>query len=101
MRSPLTHEEIVKITKLQIDQLSDRFAARGLELEVGADTLEALAREGFDPVFGARPLKRLIQRKIENGVATALLKGEISEGDCVFVSGSGEVFEICTDKAAA
>ncbi len=95
---PLTDDEILKIADLQIKELANRLSARGLGLEVAPEVVQALAREGFDPVYGARPLKRLIQKKIENGIATALLSGELEEGSVVQVSMNGDGFEV---RAAA
>ena len=86
---PLTDEEIRKITELQIEDLRRRLALKGLLIEVAPDVVTELAREGYDPVYGARPLKRLIQRRLENKIATALLKGDFAEGDTIVVS-SGE-----------
>ncbi len=95
---PLTDDEILKIADLQINELANRLSARELGLEVAPEVVQALAREGFDPVYGARPLKRLIQKKIENGIATALLSGELEEGSVVQVSMNGDGFEV---RAAA
>jgi ATP-dependent Clp protease ATP-binding subunit ClpB len=76
----LSDTEIRSITELQIEELKRRLSVRGIELDVEPEIIEMLAREGFDPVYGARPLKRLIQKKIENRIATALLDGSIEEG---------------------
>jgi ATP-dependent Clp protease ATP-binding subunit ClpB len=76
----LTDAEIRSIAELQIEELKQRLGVRGIELEVESEVFDMLAREGFDPVYGARPLKRLIQKKIENRIATALLDGSIEEG---------------------
>ena len=56
-------------------------AGKGLELEVNTEATEALAREGYDPVYGARPLKRLIQKRIQDRLALMLLNGDIKPGD--------------------
>ncbi|UCG52260.1 MAG: ATP-dependent chaperone ClpB [Candidatus Latescibacterota bacterium] len=90
----LSDEEIRRITELQIDNLKLRLALNGLDLEVEPDVVHALAEEGFDPVYGARPLKRLIQKRIENRIATALLDGSVREGDTVLVSATNGEFEI-------
>jgi len=86
--------DIRRIAELQVDRLRRRMAARGVRLEVDPEVIESLARDGYDPVYGARPLKRLIQRRIENRVATALLEGRIEEGGAVRVSGSGDAPEV-------
>jgi ATP-dependent Clp protease ATP-binding subunit ClpB len=91
---PLTDEEIRKITELQIKNLRRRLALKGLLIEVSPDVVTKLAREGYDPVYGARPLKRLIQRRLENKIATAVLKGEFAEGDTIVVRAGDAGFEI-------
>jgi ATP-dependent Clp protease ATP-binding subunit ClpB len=97
----LTDDEILSITELQIKLLELRLAGRGLYLEVAPDVVRVLAREGFDPVYGARPLKRLIQKRIENGLATALLDGSIGDGDVVQVTMGEDGIEIrSTGKGA-
>jgi len=85
----LGDDEIRQIAELQIEALSKRLLERGITLEVEAEVVDMLAREGFDPVYGARPLKRLIQKKIESRIATALLDGSIDETGTVKVSGAG------------
>jgi ATP-dependent Clp protease ATP-binding subunit ClpB len=75
-----------KIVSLQIDLLRKRLADRRIALEVSTDVLDALAKEGFDPTFGARPLKRLIQRKIQNPLAVMILDGRFADGDLVRAS---------------
>src|SRR5205085_1879526 len=74
-----------KIVDLQIETLRKRLADRRLSLEVSNDALDLLAKEGFDPQFGARPLKRLIQRKVQNPLAVMLLEGRFADGDTVTV----------------
>ena len=91
---PLSDDEIRKITELQIADLRRRLEARGVGIEVAPEVVSGLAREGYDPVYGARPLKRLIQRRIENKIATAFLKGEFADGDTITVTAGGDGFEI-------
>jgi ATP-dependent Clp protease ATP-binding subunit ClpB len=86
----LSDDEIRQIAELQLEELSKRLLDRGITLDVQPDVVEMLVREGFDPVYGARPLKRLIQKKIESRLATALLDGSIDETGTVKVSGAGE-----------
>jgi ATP-dependent Clp protease ATP-binding subunit ClpB len=83
---PLSDAEIRSITKLQIEDLRRRLAEKGFGLDVSPDVVSQLAQEGYDPVYGARPLKRLIQRKLESGIAKALLRGGLREGGTVRVS---------------
>ena len=82
---PLTREQIGEIVDLQLARLSDRLAERGLSLELTDAAKEHLAEAGWDPTYGARPLKRAIQRLVENPLALRLLEGEFEEGDTVRV----------------
>jgi ATP-dependent Clp protease ATP-binding subunit ClpB len=77
----LDADHLRKIVTLQIDLLRKRLEDRRIALEVDDAVLDALAKEGFDPTFGARPLKRLIQRKIQNPLAMMLLEGKFVDGD--------------------
>jgi ATP-dependent Clp protease ATP-binding subunit ClpB len=82
---PLGREEIAEIVKIQVGHLIKRLADRHITLELTPATEELLAREGYDPVYGARPLKRTIQRLVQDPLALHLLNGEFSEGDTVIV----------------
>jgi ATP-dependent Clp protease ATP-binding subunit ClpB len=79
-------EELRRIVNLQIEILRKRLAERRITLEVTDAVLDALAKEGFDPAYGARPLKRLIQRKVQNPLAIQLLEGKFADGDTVKVA---------------
>jgi ATP-dependent Clp protease ATP-binding subunit ClpB len=81
----LTLENIKVIVKLQLNYLTKRAKERDIELVYSAAIQEMVAREGYDPTFGARPLKRLIQKKIQDTLALMILKGEAKEGDRVTV----------------
>jgi ATP-dependent Clp protease ATP-binding subunit ClpB len=83
---PLSREDLRRIVDIQVRALSDRLAARKLTLELTEDAYTILANEGYDPTFGARPLKRLLQRELENPLATKLLSGEVRDGDTVRVA---------------
>jgi ATP-dependent Clp protease ATP-binding subunit ClpB len=102
---PLTREQIGEIVELQLERLRARLAERGLSLELTDAAKEHLAEAGWDPTYGARPLKRAIQRLVENPLALRLLEGEFEEGDTVRVDAqNGElVFEKATaaEPAAA
>jgi ATP-dependent Clp protease ATP-binding subunit ClpB len=91
---PLGREEIERIVDIQVRLLSERLAERKLTVVLTEGARAFLATEGYDPAFGARPLKRLIQRQVQDPLALKLLSGEIREGDTVEVSaeGSGLVF---------
>ncbi len=92
---PLTREQLAEIVELQLERLRARLADRGLELELTDDAKQVVAEAGWDPTYGARPLKRALQRLVENPLALRLLEGEFGEGDTVRVAAKdGElVFE--------
>jgi ATP-dependent Clp protease ATP-binding subunit ClpB len=88
----LAREHIRAIVDIQLGQLRDRLAERKLTLELTEAALDLLAAEGYEPAFGARPLKRLIQRELQDPLAMRLLSGEIHEGETVTVDArDGEV----------
>jgi ATP-dependent Clp protease ATP-binding subunit ClpB len=92
---PLTKEQLAEIVELQLERLQARLAERGIELELTDDAKRVLAEAGWDPTYGARPLKRALQRLVENPLALRLLEGDFGEGDTVRVDAKdGElVFE--------
>jgi ATP-dependent Clp protease ATP-binding subunit ClpA len=81
----LSAEHIKKIVELQFIYLTKRAAERNIELSYTEKLKTLIAKEGYDPAYGARPLKRLIQKKIQDTLALMILKGEIKEGDTVTV----------------
>ncbi|HET7762735.1 MAG TPA: ATP-dependent chaperone ClpB [Phycicoccus sp.] len=83
---PLSRDELAHIVDLQVRALSTRLHDRRITLEVSADAKEWLAATGYDPAFGARPLRRLVQREIGDRLATALLAGQVRDGDTVKVA---------------
>ncbi|HKF15390.1 MAG TPA: ATP-dependent chaperone ClpB [Gaiellaceae bacterium] len=91
----LSKEQLGEIVELQLRRLRERLAKRGLQLEVSDAAKEQLVEAGWDPTYGARPLKRAIQRLIENPLALRLLEGDFTEGDTVRVDAQddGLVFE--------
>jgi len=82
--------EIKKIVAIQIDHVRDLLVERKVGLEVTDAAVETLAREGFDPQYGARPLKRVLQKEVQNPLATKILKGEFAAGDTVIVGVEGK-----------
>ena len=82
---PLTKDELGHIVELQLERLRARLAERGLDLELTDEAKQVVADAGWDPAYGARPLKRAIQRMIENPLALRLLEGDFAEGDTVRV----------------
>ena len=99
----LSRDQLGSIVELQLARLRDRLAERGLSLELTDAAKETVSEAGWDPTYGARPLKRAIQRLIENPLALRLLEGEFDEGDTVRVDvKDGElVFEKAREVAAA
>ncbi len=83
---PLGQEEIRVIARIQLDQLVQRLAERDLGMEISDTALDELGQVGFDPVYGARPLKREIQQSIENPLAQAILSGQFVPGDTVKIN---------------
>jgi len=79
----LANQHIERIAKIQIDRLAARLDQQDMRLEVSDAALAEVARTGFDPVFGARPLKRAIQQHIENPVARLILEGRFGPRDVV------------------
>jgi ATP-dependent Clp protease ATP-binding subunit ClpB len=90
---PLGQGEISHIVDLQLARFDRLLADKKLRLDVTPAARELLAREGYDPAFGARPLKRAIQRLLQNPLAMALLQGEYGEGDTIRVDAVGEGLE--------
>jgi ATP-dependent Clp protease ATP-binding subunit ClpB len=91
---PLSREHLGRIVRLQVERLARLVAAKQLALEVTPEALELLAERGYDPTYGARPLKRVIQRTLQNPIAAALLKGEFEPGDTVLVQRRGDELAI-------
>jgi ATP-dependent Clp protease ATP-binding subunit ClpB len=85
----LTQDDLVRIVEIQLRALQRRLAARRITLEVTPAAERALAEQGFDPAYGARPLKRVIQRELGDHLAMALLEGRYAEGDTVTVDIDG------------
>ena len=83
---PLSRGDLEHIVDLQLDRVRALLADRKIELEVLPDAKELIVNEGYDPVYGARPLKRVLQRRLQNPIAMALLQGEYGDGDTVVVS---------------
>jgi ATP-dependent Clp protease ATP-binding subunit ClpB len=90
----LEKEELRRIVSLQVERLSGRLEQRKLELRLSEAAADWLATIGFDPVYGARPLKRAIQRELETPIAKAILAGQLSEGKTVDVDVDGEKLSI-------
>jgi ATP-dependent Clp protease ATP-binding subunit ClpB len=88
----LNRSQLAAVTKIQLDHLARRMKQRGIGLEVSEAACMALASEGFDPQFGARPLKRVVQHRIENPIASGILSGTFQDGDTIAVGYQGKSF---------
>jgi ATP-dependent Clp protease ATP-binding subunit ClpB len=82
----LSRDDLRKIVDIQLESLRSRLAQRRIDLAVSDDALQMLADRGYDPVYGARPLKRVIQKDLADPLAIALLEDEFADGDTVKVS---------------
>jgi ATP-dependent Clp protease ATP-binding subunit ClpB len=98
---PLTIEEIERIVDLQIEDVRKRLADRRLTLELTDAARELIAREGYDPVYGARPLRRFVQREVETRIARALLSGEILDGATIIVDADGDELLVSWSNSGA
>ncbi len=86
--SRLDRTQLRQIVAIQLRGVRDRLAARKLTLQVTETAVDALAEEGYDPTYGARPLKRVIQRRLQDPIAMAILEGRFSEGATILVDAS-------------
>ncbi|MEJ2664871.1 MAG: AAA family ATPase, partial [Spirochaetia bacterium] len=81
----LNKADILKIVHIQLVGLKERLKEQKLDIKVTKQAIEYLAELGYDPLYGARPLKRVIQNKVQNAVAKKILSGEVKEGDTVII----------------
>ena len=89
---PLGREQIRHIVELQLDRLRRMLSERRIQLEITPEAADLIAEEGYDPAFGARPLKRALQRLVQNPLAVKLLEGEFNDGDRIVVaSAEGQI----------
>ncbi|MEQ1843643.1 MAG: AAA family ATPase, partial [Verrucomicrobiales bacterium] len=79
----LTEGDLRQIVRIQLERVRRRLEAQGIKIELGESELDFLAREGYDPVYGARPLKRTIQRLVLDPLSLDVLEGKFKEGDTV------------------
>jgi ATP-dependent Clp protease ATP-binding subunit ClpC len=98
----LTEEDVRQIVDLQMKEISQRLADKGIIIELTEAARDWLAKEGYDPQFGARPLRRTLQRRVESPLSICLLHGEFKEGDKVMVDigEEGIVFQ-CKEEPIA
>jgi ATP-dependent Clp protease ATP-binding subunit ClpB len=99
--SSLTRQEIGRIVDLQVDLLAARVRERGVEVELTGDARTLIGNLGYDPTYGARPLKRVIQKQLIDKLALGLLEGRFGTGDTVLVDAAdGELTFGRTESAA-
>ena len=87
----LSRQDMAGIVDIQLNRLEERLSRRGLALAVDHAARNWLADAGYDPVYGARPLKRVLQKHLQNRLAEALLDGSIKDGDTIRVSAGGSL----------
>jgi len=95
----LTEEQLRHIVELMVRELQERLAERKLNIELTDRAKDWLAKAGYDPLYGARPLRRAIERYVENPLSTQILKGEFTEGDTVVVDQEGEELSFTSSRA--
>jgi len=92
MFTPLSKKEIRGIVELQIDRLKEMISANNIKLEVTKEAVDLLAKEGYDPQYGARPLKRVLQRRVLNELSRMILSGKVTSDSEIVVGVSGDQF---------
>lgn len=88
---PLAQEQIVEITKLMIKQVAKRLEAKGIGFDVTDAAVQELTQKGYDPKFGARPLRRVVQEEVDNAIANALLEGKVKRRDTIILDAGGQM----------
>jgi ATP-dependent Clp protease ATP-binding subunit ClpC len=88
--SPLSIEDVERIVDLQLREIRERLTEQGLTIELTESARKWLARQGYDPQFGARPLRRAMQKYVEGPLSVQLLQGKFKAGDCVIVAGKAD-----------
>ncbi len=97
---PLTEENLKSIVDLLVREVEQRLAERNIKIEIGLEAKAWLVKRGYDPAYGARPLRRAIQRYVENPLSTKILKGESKEGDTIAIGVEGGDLSFTTTKSA-
>ena len=98
---PLSNEQIMRIVDLLLAEVQCRLDERDIRIELSDEAKACLSREGFDPVYGARPLRRAVQRFVENPLSSRILAGELAAGDTVRVSATSDGLTFASVEAAA
>jgi ATP-dependent Clp protease ATP-binding subunit ClpC len=99
--SPLSIEQMNDIVKLQMEEIQERMDEHGLTVQLSDAAQAWLAEEGYDPAFGARPLRRALQKHVESPLSIKLLKGEFSEGDTILVDFDEKAATLVFDRQAS
>ncbi|HEX4124974.1 MAG TPA: AAA family ATPase [Tepidisphaeraceae bacterium] len=97
----LTREQLTRIVDVQLEHLSKRLASRNLKMVVTDSAKKLLAEEGYDPVYGARPLKRVIQQRVENPLSLHILNGDFSEGQTIKIDADPSKHDFAFSVATA
>ena len=95
---PLSKDQISDIVEIQLDQVNDRLADRQMHIEVTPEAKAWLSERGYDPSFGARPLKRLIQREVLDNLARMVLSGDLRDGETAVIDADGDQLEFRTAR---
>ena len=95
----MKEKDIARIAVIQTEYLHERLSDRGMALVLTDAAKKRLAVDGFDPAYGARPLKRLIQKEIENPLARMILEGKYESGDTIVVDAQGETFRFAARES--
>lgn len=88
---PLDSEEVVKVTELMVKKVAEQLESQGIHMRASDEAIRELAQKGFDPLFGARPLRRAVQDNIESALARFMLSGKITRRDVVVLEAGGEI----------
>ncbi len=99
MFEPLDHAQLAKVARIQIEQLQRRLDDRRITIEVSDEAMQWLVNRGFDPVYGARPLRRLVQTAVGDKLARGILSGEVHDGDTVRVGTVADGSELTVTRA--
>jgi ATP-dependent Clp protease ATP-binding subunit ClpB len=97
---PLKLQEIEQIVSLLINGVASRLSERSISITVTPGALSVIAKNSYDPVYGARPIKRYIQRKLETSIARELIQGEITDGGKIYIENQGSDIVIHSSGAA-
>ena len=98
---PLTEKDLEQIVELMVDEVRDRLSDRQVELELTEAAKAKLVKEGYDPVFGARPLRRVVTRQVENPLSKRILEGEFQPGDTAVMDATEDGYSFARKEAVA